>query len=501
MSQVDFSAIESIDDCIPADTNQINSAYQFGSNQSPTTETAIRDAMTIVSIPEPMHLGYCAGNHPIFSQGCWFVDLAIDRLQDNSRYSNIREKWVLPSCPQLVRQFCGSTSARLSKYGSISVRADSTKRVVEITQPGDEAIFRCILNDRPHYSHLDMRTSLVKNAAYKYSAPSDKGKYLQGMLGIFGSLSSFENVLGNHFWRSQFERMATPAQEQQEEVIRDLKLRMKAKDGTMQINDDAGWQKLAKRIIQKANSLRVPRQKTSFNKLLCAWKLELNAAVVADVNLNDRHDEILAEAPDELKRSLSFLLERNVFYRGHEWSCRHCLHRNWASVGFLKDTMQCEVCREEHQLPIDVSLDFRLNEFFATCLREHDTITVAWALSALREQSINSFIFAPQTALYRDFPENQGGKSDRELDVVCIVNGKFVIGEVKASVASIEKSDIEDLASAAKELGADVAILMAMSGDAGLMNEKVIQLRALLPVNIETKCLVSNWDNEPSACL
>jgi hypothetical protein len=126
---------------------------------------------------------------------------------------------------------------------------------------------------------------------------------------------------------------------------------------------------------------------------------------------------------------------------------------------------------------------------------------VAWALSALREQSINSFIFAPQTALYRDFPENQGGKSDRELDVVCIVNGKFVIGEVKASVASIEKSDIEDLASAAKELGADVAILMAMSGDAGLMNEKVIQLRALLPVNIETKCLVSNWDNEPSACL
>lgn len=163
--------------------------------------------------------------------------------------------------------------------------------------------------------------------------------------------------------------------------------------------------------------------------------------------------------------------------------------------------MQCEVCQEDHQLPIDVALDFRLNEFFATCLREHDTITVAWALSALRRKSKSCFIFAPQTVLYRDYPENQGDKLDRELDVVCIVDGKFVIGEVKASVVSITKSDIEDLASAAQELGADVAILMAMTGDSGVMDKKVQQLRALLSVTIETRGLVSDWDDAPSPYL
>ena len=281
---------------------------------------------------------------------------------------------------------------------------------------------------------------------------------------MFGSLSGFEEVFNKHFWRSQFESMAAPAQEQQAEVIRDLKLRMKATDGTLQINDDAGWQKLAERVIQKSSRLRVPRQKTRYSNLFKAWQAELNAAIEANENFKGRRDEILAEAADDLKHSLSFLLDRGIFYRGHEWVCRHCSHRNWVSVDLLKDIMPCEVCRKNHQLPIDVALDFRLNEFFATCLREHDTVSVAWALSALRQESGSCFIFAPQTALYRNYPEDQGRRVDRELDVVCIVDGKFVIGEVKAGVGLIAKNDIADLASAAKELGADVAILMALSG-------------------------------------
>jgi len=436
--------------------------------------------------------------HPIFSRGSWFVDLEIDRLNDNSRFDNVREKWRLPLRPQLVRQISGSTSARLSRHGTISVQADISKRIVEVKQPEDGDIFFGILNDRPYYPYQNMRTSSVKVVAYKYSAPSDKGQYLQGMLGMFGSLSGFESVLSQHFWRSQFESMAAPAQEQQAEVVNELKKRMKASNGTLQINDDAGWQKLAEFIIQKSSRLRVPRQKTDYSKLFKAWEVELNKAIDAYDDLKGRRAEIVAEAPDDLKRSLSFLLKRGVFYRGHEWSCRHCLHRNWVGIDLLKDIMQCEVCREDHQLPTDVALDFRLNEFFATCLREHDTITVAWALSALRKESKSCFIFAPQTALYRDYPENQGDKPNRELDVVCVVDGKFVIGEVKAGAEKIAKSDIEDLASAAQELGADVAILMAMSGTPRLMDKKVQQLRALLPVTIEARGLVSDWDNAPS---
>ena len=118
--------------------------------------------------------------------------------------------------------------------------------------------------------------------------------------------------------------------------------------------------------------------------------------------------------------------------------------------------------REHRGVEREDALDFRMNEFFATCLREHDTVTVAWALGALRQQARHSFMYGPQTALYRDYPENQGDRVDLELDLICIMDGKFAIGEVKASSELIAKSDIEDLADSAKEVGADVAVLAAV---------------------------------------
>ncbi|HET7831638.1 MAG TPA: hypothetical protein VFK88_01610 [Gallionella sp.] len=498
MSYIDFSVIESSEECCPPENMRI---FRIPQVEPATNKTTIREDTTIVSVPEPIQLGYCTGMHPIFLDGCWFVDLEIDRLNDNSRFANVREKWKVPLHPQLVKQFCPKSDARLTKHGDISVTTDINRRVIEVRQPQNENIFYGIFHDKPHFPYPDMRVHTESGITYKYSAPSDKGRYLQGMLGMLGSLNEFEEVLSNHFWRSQFESMAAPAKEQQTEVISLMQKRMKATDGNLQINDDAGWQNLAERIIQISNKLKSPRKTTSYNWLFSAWEAELRAAIDEDENLKGRRDEILAEAPDELKRSLSFLLERGVFYRGHEWSCRHCSHRNWVGVGFLKDKMPCEVCRKDHQLPVNVALDFRLNEFFATCLREHDTISVAWALSALRRESKSCFIFAPQTVLYRDYPENQGNKSDRELDVVCIIDGKFVIGEVKAEVKKIASKDIEDLALSARELGADVAILMAMSGDHGLMDNKVQQLRKLLPVEIEIRGLVSDWDDTPSCYL
>lgn len=103
--------------------------------------------------------------------------------------------------------------------------------------------------------------------------------------------------------------------------------------------------------------------------------------------------------------------------------------------------------------------------------------------------------------LFRDYPENQGEKPDRELDVIVILDGRFVIGEAKVRVDLIAENDIVDLAAAATELGADVAILAALSGDRGLMDQKVRRLRSLLPQTIEARGLVSDWDDQPSCYL
>jgi len=497
-SAVRFEVITSTDNCCPLEVQREHGAFNIGISNPIVSESTIRDGVTVVNIPKPIQLSYCAGLHPIFSRGSWLIDVEIDRLQDNSRFDNVRETWRLPNRHQLASMFLGKFDARILRNKKISVWVNVEAPDIDIKQPDDDEVFYSILCRQAQFRYGDMRATNVKPIAYKHSKISDKGRYLQGVLGLFGSLNNLEHTLSNHFWRTQFISMAAPAKDQHADVIVFLQRRLKAKNGTLNISDDAGWQNLAERVIQKSNKLKIPRLKTCYEKLLKAWRLELSAAIEIDPHLKDRQEQFVSEAPDDLKHALSVLFNYGVFYRGHEWSCRHCSHRNWVGIEALRESMPCEVCRYEHQLPVDLGLDFRLNEFFATCLREHDTMSVAWALCALREKSKDCFVFAPQTELFRNYPEEQGGKADRELDLLCIADGKFVLGEVKNTVELIATSDIRDLATAATELGADVALLAALSGDRRVMDRKLEELRLLLPETIEVKGMLSDWNDQPS---
>lgn len=500
-SIVTFDPIVSINDCCPLDTAQVWLALPGMTGGTPTVEAAIDGSKVAVSVPQPLQLAYCAGLHPIFTQGAWYIDFSIDRLHDIGRFSNVREAWALPNRRQLVRHFSDENGARIRAGGGLAVPVTIDTRTVEIKQPEDSTVFQCLIVENLRFDYGDLRGLHAKAAPYRYTKPSDKGSYLQGLIGMFGSLSNIEHTMGTHFWRTQFGKMAAPAQSQHDEVIRDIQHRMHASDGKLVIEDDAGWQKLAQRIVQKASRLKVPRLRTRYADLLATWTEELTAATDKDPNLKQRQDEILGEREDDLKRSLSFFFERGVMYRGHEWSCKKCRHRNWVGVEALKDVMSCDVCGTEHQLPIDVALDFRINEFFATCVREHDTISVAWAISALRQKAKNSFMFAPQTALYRDYPENQSRRIDREVDLLCIMDGRLVIGEVKAAAELITKSEITILAQVAQELGANLAILAAVRGQPAIMEKKVAELRALLPAGIDVEYMLSDWSDEPSSFL
>jgi len=500
-SIVSFSPILSLDDCCPADISQIPPHRSFGGVGPGISEAAVNGPVTVLDVPKPIQLNYSAGMHPIFSRGSWYVDMAIDRLNDQGQFGNVRHTWKLPIANQVVPLFHNSKVTRLTRSRELTVKADIRESEIEVKQPEDDQLFLSIICERPHYPYGDLRSAAATSAGYKFASISDKGRYLQGVLGMLGGLSAVEYVLGSHFWRTQLMSMASPALDQGAEVIKQLQRRLKAKDGKLTIDDESGWRNLSDRVIQIVKGLKTPREKTRYEKLLKSWAVELEAAIAADIQLQPRRDEILAEAPAELKRSLSGLVASHVFYRGHEWSCRHCSHRNWMDVEALSDVLSCDVCQSDHQLPVDVALDFRLNEFLSACLREHDTLTVAWALCHLRSEARHCFIFSPQIALYRDYPENQGYKADRELDILCIVDGRLVVGEAKQSVIAITRAHIQDLAEAATELRADIAFIAAFTGDDGLMKHKVAQLRTLLPPSVEVRGLISQWDEQPSAYL
>lgn len=497
-SSVEFVPINSLDDCCPDDVKKAFPIRSFGGAGRPFTDARINTSAGLIEIPKPAQLAYCAGLHPVLSAGKWAVDLKIDRVRDNGKFSNERQTWRVPKTPQVISLFVTDSAARRLNQGELSVRADIRQTAIEITQPDDDTLFQLALCESPQFRHGDLRAASPVRIQYKFMETSDKGRYLTGILGMLGGLNELEHVLGNHFWRTQLMAMASPDIEKSAEVTRLLQKHLKARDGRLTIGDESGWRKLSDRVIQIARSLKSPREKTRYQWLLKSWLAELEAAMTADVQLQAQRDCLLAEAPTELGQALGYLVKCNVFYRGHEWTCHHCSHRNWVGIEALSESIPCEVCRYEHHLPIDVVLDFRLNEFFSTCLREHDTLTVAWALSHLRAQAKQCFIFAPQVSLYRNFPELQENRVDRELDILCISDGQLVVGEAKANVASIATSDIRDLAEAVSELHADIAVLAAFEGTALQMQRKAEQLRALLPQHVDVMGVISDWDHQPA---
>jgi hypothetical protein len=89
----------------------------------------------------------------------------------------------------------------------------------------------------------------------------------------------------------------------------------------------------------------------------------------------------------------------------------------------------------------------------------HGTIPVLMVLGQLLFDSKSSFIFSSSLDLYKDVgkPELFG-----ELDLVCIEDGDFVIGEIKQSASLFQPEDFEKMKSVAKLIRPDKIIFSSM---------------------------------------
>jgi hypothetical protein len=495
---VNIAPISNLEDCCPTDVKSRHFGQMWMKLSNVEQETNIQGKDTNIGVTSPSHLQYCKGEAPIFSVGGWYLNLKIDRINDHNLYENVRDEWLLPHQRGMAKLICKAPLARIQKNRRLALQVDSNTQGVELNQPEDADIFWHLSCDNSPFPYDDPRWRDPKPPQYEYIEPSNQGRYLQGLIGMFGGLNQASNIFANHFWRTQFQNMAAPAETQRAEVIEYLKKRLQAENGRLEINDQDGWDNLAKRVIEKAAKLRVPKLTTKYERIQSDGMTEVEAAINNDLNLVSSWREILGDTPADLKSSLHHLLSCGVYHRGHEWVCRKCSHRNWIDISLVRNELLCEVCREPHSLPVDFKFDFRLNEFLATCIREHDTLSVLWALARLRMEAKTSFIFNPQTGLYLKYPENRGAKPDVEVDVMCVADGVLVLGEVKASAGAIRRPDIVKLANAVKDLDASKAVLMALSDEKSNMPKKLAELKKLLPESIDCESYVSDWGDTPS---
>jgi hypothetical protein len=147
-------------------------------------------------------------------EGSWMANVTIDRLNDHCRYSNQRDVWLLPRRLHVERGFTLETEEdrdhanagsllRVTRDGSLAVRLKAGIARAAITVPEDVEVLRigiCNPTEWHPFEH-DRKDAPRGRPRFEYAVPSDKGRYLLGVLGRFEKLPRAFAFLMHGYWR------------------------------------------------------------------------------------------------------------------------------------------------------------------------------------------------------------------------------------------------------------------------------------------------------------
>jgi hypothetical protein len=164
-----------------------------------------------------------------------------------------------------------------------------------------------------------------------------------------------------------------------------------------------------------------------------------------------------------LKSTIDSLCDYRVFLKGFNLKCNHCSSQFWYHINEVKDSISCKGCLDDFQFPVEPNFAYKLNDliknniFQSNGLRDGN-LTVIRTLVSMHRRSMHSFEWCPQLNLYKDHESKPCG----DLDIVCLVDGKFIIGEAKhdSKLFSEDKSKaLVSMAEIAKAIRPDKIIL------------------------------------------
>lgn len=339
----------------------------------------------------------------IMSGEHWMADVYIQsKSKMFSHYVNKDFWYQLPKRNILAHQIFNKPS-RIGLNGLPSVVMKRGMNTLSINTLSDTGILRSLIvcENTPAYTS-DPRTGFISQPFYR-TQRSDKGRYLTGFLGLFSGLFNAHHVLERRYWRDMFESMAS----------KELPFEHFAKKAEDEIEE----------YNKKEN------QKFEFDK-------------------------------KDLNRAISNLMENNVLLAGIRYHCPLCGLANWHSVEDMRQVLECVGCTNKYSLEAEPRWYYRLNSLVQGGCVQHGLIPVTLVLGQLLDDSRTSFIMSPSLELYNKGDDDPFG----ELDIVCIKDGKFIIGEVKKS--RFKQSDFDRMSKIAELIKPDKVIFSAL--DRGL---------------------------------
>jgi hypothetical protein len=435
-----------------------------------SSEQRVTESSFQVRVKGPRHLRDAGPVPPSFASGSWVARLKFAREGRTGTFRSI--DWLnLPRRWQCIPAFVGAAAPSKIDYGgALSVVVNDRDNPATLDLPQDDARFvSAMLMQRYYPTTVDPRNILIADAPRLYPATSDKGRHLFGVLQRFGTVAHAHEVLTNQYWQGVFRAMAVPRENRQEAKRSAVSSRLKKFFRSRSIEElraDKDWNNLAEAVIHIASGLKTPSLIESYEWF---WA-EYQRLVGADA------EEV------EFKRQLQQRCAEGLLLQGYAWRCARCLHENWVSVDELRRSVECVVCGWSEDILPKFSWSFHLDEFFGSALREHGVLGVIWALGHLNQNSREGFMFSPPLNLIREDAKAVW----REIDIVCIADGKLLIGEVKESMNNFGAGEIARITEVAVVIRPDIVVLACLQreGKERLEKHAAVMRKSLDPLGV-----------------
>jgi hypothetical protein len=151
----------------------------------------------------------------------------------------------------------------------------------------------------------------------------------------------------------------------------------------------------------------------------------------------------------EFERDLDTLIDLEILRAQFLVRCDHCGEKNFLNLNELNQKPECRGCGQKQRFSLQHGWYVTLNSL-AERSTSSGVLAVLHALGNL-QSAPSSFFFAPSLNLYL---KNQKSRW-REIDIVCVIAGELLIGEVKGG--EIKKADFTRFAATAKVVRPDRA--------------------------------------------
>jgi hypothetical protein len=419
--------------------------------------------------------------------GHWMADLYIEFRPE--RYPHIIGRplwWQLPRINRLSWQIFGRPSRILqTRYPSVLMKQGEPR--LEIALPDDISVFTALatLQNQVHYL-ADPRhgKNNLTRAPYRMARSSEKGRYLSGLLDLFGGLLPATDTLEKRYWRRMFDLLSGHTAHKDAELLERVGNRLRKRfraNGVQFIEDDKAMTWLSNYVLKVARSLPASSRDLEFRVFEEEAKQEMQ-----EFNSRLARKEPLDYSQAHLIRAVAELVERGVLLMGVQAKCPSCGYRAWHHIDNAKQTLNCGGCGASFTMRPEAHWCYRLNSLTRAAHAEHGLVPVVLVLGQLLiVEARSAFLFAPCLDLFDEVDNCHVG----DLDIAVILDGRFLIGEVKQSRDLFDKATFVTMEGIARRLLPDTLLFASMDREpTALITKEITRLSEVLrPLGIDVQ--------------